>query len=83
MTHIWVRHEERPDEARVALTPEGAARLISRGFEVTVEDSPTRCFPTDRYADAGCTIAARSSWPDAPPQAWILGLKELPEDGME
>jgi hypothetical protein len=30
MTHLWVRAEERPHEARVGLTPEGAAALIAR-----------------------------------------------------
>ncbi|MCJ8140730.1 saccharopine dehydrogenase [Falsirhodobacter halotolerans] len=81
MTHLWVRHEQRPHEVRVGLTPDGAAALIARGLRVTVEDSPTRCIPTDAYARAGAVIAPAESWPDAPADAIIFGLKELPEDG--
>ena len=39
MTHLWVRAEQRPNEERVGLTPEGAAALIKAGFRVTVEES--------------------------------------------
>ncbi len=81
MTHLWVRHEQRPHEVRVGLTPDGAAALIAHGIRVTVEDSPTRCIPTDAYARAGAEIAPAESWPDAPEDAIIFGLKELPEDG--
>ncbi|WP_209425299.1 saccharopine dehydrogenase [Pararhodobacter sp. SW119] len=80
MTHLWVRAEERADEARVALTPEGAAELIARGFRVTVEDSPTRALPFGDYMAAGCEAAAPGSWREAPADAIILGLKELPEE---
>ncbi|MFO7806361.1 MAG: saccharopine dehydrogenase [Paracoccaceae bacterium] len=81
MTHLWVRSESRDHEARVGLTPEGAAGLLAAGFAVTVEDSATRCIPTGTYADAGCRIAPEGSWPDAPEDAVIFGLKELPADG--
>lgn len=81
MTHLWVRAEQRDNEDRVGLTPEGAAKLIADGITVTVEDSASRCIPTRRYAEAGCTIAPENSWPDAPADAIIFGLKELPEDG--
>ncbi|WP_299727658.1 saccharopine dehydrogenase [uncultured Tateyamaria sp.] len=81
MTHLWVRAEQRANETRVGLTPEGAASLIAAGITVTVEDSPTRCLPTERYAAAGATIAGQNTWPDAPSDAIIFGLKELPEDG--
>ena len=81
MTHLWVRAEQRDNETRVGLTPEGAARLRSAGIEVTVEDSAARCIPTDRYAAAGAAIAPENSWPTAPDDAIIFGLKELPEDG--
>ncbi|MEL6210677.1 MAG: hypothetical protein AAFR44_10960, partial [Pseudomonadota bacterium] len=81
MTHLWVRAEQRANEDRVGLTPEGAAQLIAAGLSVTVEDSPTRCIPTDHYATAGATIAPAHSWPDAPADAIVFGLKELPEDG--
>jgi saccharopine dehydrogenase (NAD+, L-lysine forming) len=80
-THLWVRAEQRDNETRVGITPEGAASLLERGFEVTVEASDTRVIPTDAYAQIGCTIAPQFSWPDAPSDAIIFGLKELPADG--
>ncbi|MEO0486301.1 MAG: saccharopine dehydrogenase [Pseudomonadota bacterium] len=81
MTHLWVRAEPRAHEARVGITPEGVGNLIAAGLRVTVEDSTTRAIPTARYADAGAEIAAEGSWPTAPTDAIIFGLKELPEDG--
>lgn len=81
MTHLWVRAEQRLNEDRVGLTPEGAADLISAGLRVTVEESSVRAIGIDGYAQAGCEIAAENSWPDAPKDAIIFGLKELPEDG--
>lgn len=82
MTHLWVRAESRPNEDRVGITPDGAASLIARGMSVTVEDSPRRVFPTDAYARAGATVVPEGSWPTAPDDAIIFGLKELPEDGF-
>ncbi len=81
MTHLWVRAEQRPNEERVGLTPEGAARLIAAGIRVTVEESSVRSIPLGGYKEAGCEIAAENAWPDAPLDAIIFGLKELPEDG--
>ncbi len=81
MTHLWVRAESRPHEERVGLTPHGAAALIAQGIEVTVEDSRTRILSTDDYRAAGCAIAPEGSWTQAPTDALIFGLKELPEDG--
>jgi saccharopine dehydrogenase (NAD+, L-lysine-forming) len=81
MTHLWVRAEQRPNEERVGLTPEGAAALIAAGIRVTVEESHVRAIPIDGYKDAGCEIVAENSWPQAPHDAIIFGLKELPEDG--
>ena len=81
MTHIWVRSESRPNEERVGLTPQGAAKLIAAGYRVTVEESPHRVLPLADYAAAGCETAAEGSWTDAPDDAVIFGLKELPDDG--
>lgn len=81
MVHLWVRAEQRPNEERVGLTPEGAATLIARGFRVTVEESPQRALPLAPYLAAGCDPAPFASWPSAPRDAIIFGLKELPEDG--
>ncbi|WP_273508364.1 saccharopine dehydrogenase [Planktotalea frisia] len=81
MTHLWVRAEQRENEERVGLTPEGAAELIKAGLRVTVEQSSVRAIGIEGYKAAGCEIAPENSWPDAPANAIIFGLKELPEDG--
>lgn len=80
MTHLWVRAEQRDNETRVGLTPAGAARLLGSGYEVTVESSPTRVIADADYATTGCRIVESHSWPQAPAEAMIFGLKELPED---
>ena len=81
MTHIWLRAEQRPNEDRAGLTPEGAKALIDKGFTLTVEESRSRIIPIDGYRAGGARIAPEGSWPDAPRDAIIFGLKELPEDG--
>ncbi|MFY0619917.1 saccharopine dehydrogenase [Shimia sp.] len=81
MTHLWVRAEQRPNEERVGLTPEGAKALLDKGIRVTVEESSVRAIAIDGYRAAGCEIAPENSWPEAPRDAIIFGLKELPEDG--
>lgn len=81
MIHLWVRAEQRPNEERVAITPDGAAKLLATGIRVTVEESHVRAIPIDGYRDAGCEIAPENSWPEAPEAAIIFGVKELPEDG--
>jgi saccharopine dehydrogenase (NAD+, L-lysine forming) len=81
MTHLWVRAEQRPNEERVGLTPQGAAALVRAGIRVSVEESHVRAIPISGYRDAGCDIVAENQWPEAPADAIIFGLKELPEDG--
>lgn len=81
MTHLWVRAEQRDNEDRVGLTPDGAQQLRAAGIRVTVEESSVRAIPLQGYIDVGCEIAAENSWPAAPSDAIIFGLKELPEDG--
>lgn len=80
MTHLWLRAEQRANEDRVGLTPEGAAQLLAKGIRVTVEESRSRALSIEGYREAGCAIAAENTWPDAPADAIIFGLKELPED---
>lgn len=82
MNHLWVRAEERANEERVGLVPDGAAKLIAAGYSVTVEEDATRAVPVDGYARAGCAIAPSGSWREAPQDVVVLGLKELPEDGL-
>ncbi|WP_022702386.1 saccharopine dehydrogenase [Pseudorhodobacter ferrugineus] len=81
MTHIWVRAEQRQNEERVGITPQGVSAMLAAGFQVTVEESSVRAIPIAGYSATGCAIAAENSWPDAPRDAIIFGLKELPEDG--
>ncbi|MCF6234727.1 MAG: saccharopine dehydrogenase, partial [Rhodobacteraceae bacterium] len=69
------------NEERVGISPEGAQALLEAGIEVTVEQSSVRAIAIDGYRDAGCAIAPENSWPQAPADAIIFGLKELPEDG--
>ena len=49
MTHLWVRAEQRANEDRVGLTPEGARALVAAGIRVTVETSRTRAIGIDGY----------------------------------
>jgi saccharopine dehydrogenase (NAD+, L-lysine-forming) len=78
--HLWLRAETKPLEERRALSPGNARKLCEHGFHVTVERSAQSIFPDPEYATAGCTLAAENSWAEAAPaDAWILGLKELPE----
>lgn len=81
MTHLWVRAEQRENEERVGLAPDGAAELLASGIEVSVESSDRRCIPIEEFRAAGCTIVPEASWPNAPSGAIIFGLKELPADG--
>lgn len=78
-TCIWLRSESKPLERRTPLTPEDAGRLRAAGYRLVVERSPMRCFDDVAYADVGCELADEHSWADdAPDDAFILGLKELP-----
>ena len=78
MAHIWVRAEERPNEQRVGVTPDGVADLLRAGFQVTLEEDPSRAISLADYK--GCRLAATGSWRNAPKDAIIFGLKELPDD---
>ncbi len=78
MPHIWVRAEQRHNEQRVGVTPDGVRKLMDAGMQVTVEQSACRAIGIDGYAATGCSIAEENSWPQAPADAIIFGLKELP-----
>lgn len=81
MAHIWIRCETRTGERRTGITPEGVRALIAAGHRVTVEDFDARAIPLADYVAAGAQTAEAGSWPQAPREAIIFGLKELPEDG--
>jgi len=76
---LWLREEARATERRTPLVPADAARLVAEGIAVTVERSARRIFDDAAYAGAGCTLVASGTWVDAPKDALILGVKELPE----
>ena len=63
MTHLWVRAEQRENEDRVGLTPDGARKLIEKDIQVSVEDSQSRIIPIADYADAGCEIVGENTGP--------------------
>lgn len=80
LPHIWLRAETKPDEQRTPLTPKGAQTLLKQGFKVSVEESVQNIYPLEEYHHYGCNIVPSGSWINAPQDAYILGLKELPED---
>ncbi len=77
--HVWLRAENKDSERRTPLTPEGAKILLQRGHNITVEKSINRIFIDQEYEDIGCTMREAGEWVNAPREAYILGLKELPE----
>ncbi|MFJ2830478.1 saccharopine dehydrogenase [Streptomyces sp. NPDC087263] len=78
--HLWLRHETRTTERRTPIVPTDARRLVESGVTLTVERSPQRVFPIEAYEEAGCRVAETGSWVSAPPDAVVLGLKELPDE---
>lgn len=76
---LWMRHESRAGEQRAPIAPQDVRRLVEAGFRVVVEESPTRIFPIAEYEAAGCLVAPTDTWPDAPADAIVIGLKELPQ----
>lgn len=76
---LWMRHESRAGEAtrpdRAAGRPAARrGRLPGRRRGV-----PGRIFPIAEYEAAGCLVAPTDTWPDAPADAIVIGLKELPQ----
>jgi saccharopine dehydrogenase (NAD+, L-lysine-forming) len=80
--HIWLRAETKPYEQRTALSPKGAKALIDAGFKVTVECSSQNIFDDELYQQINAQLVPQGTWIDAPKDAIILGLKELPEDNF-
>lgn len=81
--HIWLRHETKERERRTPLTPNAANKLIQLGAKLTVEDDPNRIFPIDQYQKVGCEIVKTGGWKEAPLDSFILGLKEITEEGFD
>ncbi|KAI0824179.1 saccharopine dehydrogenase [Trametes gibbosa] len=76
---LWLRCEKKQFERRTAITPTIAKKLISEGFAISVERDSQRIFKDDEYEAVGCTLVEHNSWPNAPKDIPIIGLKELPE----
>ncbi|RKP27090.1 hypothetical protein SYNPS1DRAFT_13210 [Syncephalis pseudoplumigaleata] len=68
-------------EHRAALTPAICAELKKHGFRITVERCSQRIFKDAEYEAVDCEMAPHGTWQtDAPADAYIVGLKELPEE---
>jgi saccharopine dehydrogenase (NAD+, L-lysine forming) len=78
--HVWIRSESRGTERRAPVVPADVPLLLDAGFEVTVEESPQRVFGVEEYAAAGASVAGEGTWTDAPHDAYVLGIKELPDE---
>ncbi len=76
---LWLRHETKPYEERVALTPSAAKQLQMRGHDVRIEKSPTRIFTDEEYSRLGLPLEETNSWRESPLDTIVLGLKELEE----
>eukprot|EP01129_Flabellula_baltica_P009114 TRINITY_DN3668_c0_g1_i1.p1 TRINITY_DN3668_c0_g1~~TRINITY_DN3668_c0_g1_i1.p1 ORF type:complete len:391 (-),score=85.33 TRINITY_DN3668_c0_g1_i1:17-1189(-) len=78
--HFWLRAECKPLERRTILMPKHVDTLIQNGHTVTVEKSGQRSVPIEEYEQVkGVHIAEEGTWINAPQDAIIMGLKELPE----
>ena len=72
--------QSKPLEHRSALTPTTTKALIDAGYTVNVERSTLRIFEDSEFSDVGATLVPEFSWPQAPTEHIIVGLKELPEE---
>jgi len=77
---VWIRSESRGTERRAPVVPADIPLLIDAGVRVTVEESDQRIFAADEYAAAGATVVAEGTWPGAPDDAYVVGIKELPDE---
>lgn len=78
-TTVWLRAETKPLEARSAIAPDHARSLLENGFAVMVEKSGQRAIADEAYAAAGCELVEPGSWIQAPDDAFVLGVKDLPD----
>ncbi len=80
MTLYWLRDEARPTERRTPIVPDDARRLVAAGHDLVVEASDKRIFDDAAYGAAGARLVPPGSWHDAPLDAVVLGVKELPDE---
>ena len=76
-TTLHLRSETKPLEHRSALTPNVVRKLVEKNFAVNVERSPERIFDDAEFEHAGATLVPEGSWPQAPKDHIIIGLKEV------
>ncbi|KAF9021064.1 hypothetical protein BDZ89DRAFT_1071737 [Hymenopellis radicata] len=76
---LWLRCEKKEFERRAALSPSVSKKLIDAGFKIFVERDEQRIFDDSEYEKVGCELVENNSWPSAPTNIPIIGLKELPE----
>ncbi|KIW03186.1 uncharacterized protein PV09_05413 [Verruconis gallopava] len=82
-TVLHLRSETKLYEHRSCLTPSTTKALIDSGrFEVHVERSPSnpdlkRIFDDEEFEKVGAKLVENNSWPKAPKDHIIIGLKEL------
>ena len=62
------------------MTPQTTKQLLEAGYTVNVERSPERIFEDSEFEAVGATLVPEGSWPSAPADHLIIGLKELPEE---
>ena len=74
---LHLRSETKEFEHRSALTPNVVRELLRDGFLVNVERSPERIFNDSEFDQAGATLVPEGSWPNAPADHIIIGLKEV------
>lgn len=77
---FWLRAESKPHEERTPLTPSTCEQLLGAGHQVFVEQSKDRVYKESDYERIGCKIVDEASWRDAPLDAFIVGIKELPDE---
>jgi saccharopine dehydrogenase (NAD+, L-lysine-forming) len=57
--------------------------LIDAGYTLHIERSPERIFDDEEFEKIGAKLVPEFSWPEAPADHIIVGLKELPEENCE
>ena len=74
---LHLRSETKPLEHRSALTPTVVRKLLDKGFKVNVERSQERIFDDAEFESVSATLVPEGSWPNAPKDHIIIGLKEV------
>jgi saccharopine dehydrogenase (NAD+, L-lysine forming) len=80
---IHLRLEQKIYEHR-SFSPVVIGVLVAAGYPVTVEGNSSdpaykRIFEDSEYESVGAKLVPAGTWPDVPPGAVILGLKDLPQ----